>query len=155
MKFATTAALALCFGLITLPPYQKTGQGAETASDSTVRSVESKTREAWKDFKAKKVDAYAALLDDDFTAVEPDGEGPHDKKASVDGLKAFTLNRYSLHDLRVIALGPNSALATYTADSDGTTPDGKTVHSTAVVTEIWVRRAGNWKALRYHESELK
>jgi hypothetical protein len=27
-------------------------------------------------------DPYAALLDDDFTAVEIDGKGPHDKKAA-------------------------------------------------------------------------
>jgi ketosteroid isomerase-like protein len=155
MKLATTAALALFFGLMALAQ-QKTGHGAEAASGSSVRSViESKVREAWQDFKAKKADAYAALLDDDFTGVEIDGKGPHDKKASVAEVTAGTLNSYSLNDLKVIALGANSALATYTASTDGTMPDGKIVHGTVAVTEVWVKRAGSWKSLRYHESELR
>jgi ketosteroid isomerase-like protein len=155
MKLATTAALASCLGLMAVSQ-QETGQRAEAASGSPVNSVvESKIREAWQDFKARKTDAYAALLDDDFTEVEIDGNGPHDKKASVDEVKAGTLNSYSLHHLKVIDLGANSALATYTANTDGTMPDGKIVHGTVAVTEVWVRRAGNWKNLRYHESELK
>jgi ketosteroid isomerase-like protein len=87
--------------------------------------------------------------------VEIDGKGPHDKKASVSDVKAGTLDRYSLGDIRVTPLGPDSALATYTADTDGTMPDGREVHATVAVTEVWVRRAGDWKALRYHESELR
>jgi ketosteroid isomerase-like protein len=155
MRLTTTAALASFLGLMAFSQ-QKTGQGAEAPSGSPVRSiVESKIREAWLDFKEKKADAYAALLDDDFTAVEIDGQGPHDKNASVREVTAGTLNSYSLNDLKVIALGANSALATYTANTDGTMPDGKIVHGTVAVTEVWVRRAGNWKNLRYHESELK
>ena len=155
MKLATMAALASFLALTALSQ-QKTGQGAEAASSSPVSPVvESKIREAWQDFKEKKADAYAALLDDDFTAVEIDGKGPHDKKASVGEVMAGTLNSYSLNDLKVIALGPNSALATYTANTDGIMPDGKIVHSTIAATDVWVRRAGNWKNLRYHESELR
>jgi ketosteroid isomerase-like protein len=155
MKLATTAALALFLGLMALSQ-QGTGQGAEAASGSRVRTdVENKIREAWRDFKEKKTDAYAALLDEDFTAIEIDGKGPHDKKASVAEVTAGILNSYSLNDLKVVALGANSALATYTANTDGTMPDGKIVHGTVAVTEVWVRRAGKWKNLRYHESEIK
>jgi ketosteroid isomerase-like protein len=155
MKLATIAALVSLFALMALS-LQKEGQGAEAAGGSPVSSVvESKIREAWQDFKEKKADAYAALLDDDFTAVEIDGKGPHDKKPSVAEVIAGTLNSYSLNDLKVIALGPNTALATYTANTHGIMPDGKIVHGTVAATDIWVRRAGNWKNLRYHESELK
>ena len=155
MKLATMAALALLFALMTFS-LQKTGQAAGAASSAPVSSaVESRIREAWQDFKEKKSDAYAALLDDEFTAVEIDGKGPHDKKASVAEVTAGNLNSYSLNDVRVIALGPDSAFATYTASTDGTMPDGKIVHGTVVATDIWVRRAGIWKNLRYHESELK
>ena len=154
MRLATLVALASFFGLATL--WQQKNQGAGAARDSQVRSeVEGKTREAWQDFKQKKEDVYSALLDDDFTAVEIDGKEPHDKKASVSEVKAGTLDPYSLSDFRITPLGADSALATYTANTDGTMPDGKQVHSTVAVTEIWVRRAGNWKALRYHESEVK
>ncbi len=155
MKLATTAALASILGLIALSQ-QKTGQGVEAASGSSARSVvENKIREAWQDFKEKKADAYAALLDDDFTAVEIDGKEPHDKKFCVEEVTAGTLNSYSLNDFKVVPLGVNYALATYTANTDGTMPDGKIVHGRVAVTEVWVRRARIWKNLRYHESELK
>lgn len=155
MKLAIAAALVSSFALIALSQ-QKTVQDREAVRGSPMRSVvESKIREAWQDFKEKKANAYAALLDDDFTEVEIDGKGPHDKKSSVAEVTAGTLNSYSLNGLTVTALGPDSALATYTADTDGTMPDGKIVHGTVVVTEVWVRRSGNWKNLRYHESELR
>ena len=155
MKLATIVALASLLGLAALSQ-PKANQNAGVSSVSPVRSVvESKIREAWQDFKEKKEDEYAALLDDDFTCVEIDGKGPHDKKANVSEVKAGTLNSYSLNDFKVVALGANSALATYTANTDGTMPDGKKVHGTVAVTEVWVRRAGNWKVLRYHESEIR
>jgi Domain of unknown function (DUF4440) len=129
MKLVTIVMLVPLFGLAALSQ-PKANQNAGVSSGSPVRSVvESKIREAWQDFKEKKEDEYAALLDDDFTCVEIDGKGPHDKKANVSEVKAGTLNSYSLRDFKVVALGANSALATYTANTDGTMPDGKKVHA--------------------------
>jgi ketosteroid isomerase-like protein len=132
---------------------QQAGTSADVSSVSVV--VEKRIQEAWQDFKAKKEDAYANLLADDFTAVEIDGEGPHEKQASVREVGAGTLRSYSLKDLKVTALCANVALATYLAETDGTLPNGKVIHGTVAVTEVWVRRANEWKNLRYHESELK
>ncbi len=155
MRLAIMVALASFFCLAALSQ-QKTNQGAGGGSGSPVKFViETKIREAWQDFKEKKAEAYAALLDNDFTEVEIDGKGPRDKKASVSEVKAGTLNSYSLMNLKVTMLASNVALATYTANTDGTMPDGKKVHGTVAVTEVWVRRAGGWKNLRYHESELR
>jgi ketosteroid isomerase-like protein len=154
MRLTTTIAIAALIGLMALS--QKTGQSVQAASDSLVRSVvENRIREAWEDYTAKKADAYAALLDDDFTAVVIDGKRPHDKRASVAAVPAGALNGYSLNDLKVVALGVDSALATYIVDTDGTMPDGKKVHGAAAVTEVWIKRAGSWENLRYHESALK
>ena len=156
MKLAVIVALASFVGVLALSQQRRTNHGAGAPSGSSVQSVvERKIREAWFDFKEKKEDAYAALLADDFTEVEIDGKGPHDKQASVREVKAGTLNRYYLSDFRVTALGKNSALATYMASTDGTMPDGKQVHGRVAVTEVWVRRASNWKVLRYHESEMR
>ena len=129
--------------------------GTPAVASSVPTAVEAKIREAWEDFKAKKENAYANLLADDFTAVETDGERPHDKQASVGEVSAGTLLSYSLKDLKVTPLCANVALATFLAESDGAMANGKVVHSTVAITEIWVRQANEWKALRYHESELK
>lgn len=132
---------------------QNTWTSADVSSVPVV--VEKRIREAWQDFKEKKEGAYANLLADDFTAVEIDGKGPHEKQASVSEVAAGTLRSYSLKGLKVTALCANVALATYLAETDGTLPDGKVIHGTVAVTEVWVRRANEWKNLRYHETELK
>src|ERR1700740_3290502 len=75
---------------------QGTGTSAVVSSVPVV--VEKRIREAWQDFQAKKQGAYANLLADDFTAVEIDGEGPHEKQASVSEVGAGTLRSYSLKD---------------------------------------------------------
>jgi ketosteroid isomerase-like protein len=156
MKTAIVIALCSVFWLTAAQQVkinQNTGTPADVSSVPVI--VEKKIREAWQDFKAKKEGAYANLLADDFTAVEIDGEGPHEKQASVSEVSAGTLRSYSLEDLKVTALCANVALATYLAETDGTLPNGKVIHGTVAVTEVWVRRANEWKNLRYHESELK
>jgi ketosteroid isomerase-like protein len=155
MRLAATVALASFLGLMALS-LQRAKHSFEAATGPTVEFVvESKIHEAWQDFKTKDADAYAALLDDHFIAVQIDGKAPHNKNACVAEVVAGTLNSYSRHGLRVIALGANAALATYTVKADGVMPDGKIVHSTIAATEVWVRRAVNWKTLRYHESEIR
>lgn len=150
--------IALC-SLLWLTGVQEGKTNQEAGTSVVVSSVpvvvENKIREAWQDFKEKKEGAYANLLADDFTAVEIDGKGPHEKQASVSEVAAGTLRSYSLKDFKVTALCANVALATYLAETDGTLPDGKVIHGTVAVTEVWVRRANEWKNLRYHESELK
>jgi ketosteroid isomerase-like protein len=156
MKAAIIIALCSLF-CVTAAQQDRINPQAGTSADVSSLSVvvENKIREAWQDFKEKKEGAYANLLADDFTAVEIDGEGPHEKQASVGEVGAGTLRSYSLKDIKVTALCANVALATYLAETDGTLPNGKVTHGTVAVTEVWVRRANEWKNLRYHESELK
>ena len=135
MKAVTIIALCMFFWL-TAAPQDKTNRdaGTSTVVSSVPVVVENKIREAWQDFKEKKERAYANLLADDFTAVEIDGEGPHEKRASVSEVGAGTLRSYSLKDLKVTALCADVALATYLAETDGTLPNGKVVHGTVGIT---------------------
>jgi hypothetical protein len=151
MKAAIIIALCSLFWL-TAAQQDKIDQDAGT---SVPVVVENRIREAWQDFQAKKEGAYANLLADDFTAVEMDGEGPHEKQASVSEVSAGTLRSYSLKDFKVKPLCASVALATYMAETDGTLPNDKVIHGTVAVTEVWVMRGNEWKNLRYHESELK
>jgi ketosteroid isomerase-like protein len=156
MKAAIIIALCSLFWFAAAQQ-DKINQNAGTLAgvSSVPVVVETKIREAWQDFKEKKEGAYANLLADDFTAVEIDGKGPHEKQASVSEVGAGTLRSYSLKHFKVTVLCANVAMATYLAETDGTLPDGKLIHGTVAVTEVWVRRANEWKNLRYHESELK
>jgi ketosteroid isomerase-like protein len=156
MKPAIIIALCSLFWLTGAQQHKINPQAGTSADASSVSAVvENKTREAWQDFMDKKEGAYANLLAEDFTAVESDGKGPHEKQASVSEVSGGTLRSFSFKDFKVTALCADMALATYLAETDSTLPDGKVIHSKAAITEVWGKRANEWKALRYHESELQ
>lgn len=125
MKAADIIALRSLLGLAAARQHkrnQETGTSAVASSVPVV--VENEIREAWQDFKEKKEGAHANLLADDFTAVEIDGKGPHEKQASVSDVAAGTLRSYSLKDFKVTAVCANVALAKYLATTGGTLPSG-------------------------------
>jgi len=108
MKAAIIIALCSAFWLTAAQQdkiNQNTGTPAGVSSVPVI--VEKKIREAWQDFKTKKEGPYANLLADDFTAVEIDGESPHEKQASVIEVGAGTLRSYSLENLKITALCAN------------------------------------------------
>lgn len=116
--------------------------------------IESRIRQAWQDFKQKNKDAFAALLTDDNIQIWADGKPPRDKPTTLKDFDDWTLNSYSLSDIKVKPLGPDAAVATYQAKVDGAVK-GQKVNANLAVTDLWVKRGGDWKELRYHESEIK
>jgi hypothetical protein len=134
-------------------PASKKAGGAH-ASPPVANTIESKIRQAWQDFKDKKKDAFATLLTDDNTQVWADGKPPRDKPTTIKDLDAWTLNSYSLSNINIKPLGGDAAVATYQAKVDASV-NGQKVNANLAVTDLWVKRGGEWKELRYHESEIK
>lgn len=128
--------------------------GASAASNSLAQNLESRIRQGWADFKDKKKDAYVAGLTDDATEVWIEGKGAYDKAAVLREMDNLNLNSYSLSDFKVTQLGPGAALVTYRAKVEGTA-GGQSFNSNMEVTQVLVKRGGQWKELRYHESEIK
>jgi len=116
--------------------------------------VEAKIRQGWQDFKDQKKDAWGAALADDVTQVWADMKPPRDKATSIKDVSSLKLDSYTLSPIKVTQLGPDAAMATYTAKVSFTA-DGKKMTPNMAVTEIWVKRGGEWKNLRYQESEIK
>ncbi|HZQ90846.1 MAG TPA: nuclear transport factor 2 family protein [Terriglobales bacterium] len=133
-------------------PEGKPGKPA-AASASAASAVEAKIRQSWEDFKAKKKDAYGATLTDDHTAIWIDGKA-RDKQAALRGVDEFTLTSYKIAGMKVTPLGASAAQATYSNQVAGAA-GGQNFSANLGVTEVWVKRGGEWKCLRYHESELK
>jgi len=69
-------------------------------------------------------------------------------------MDAFTIDTFLLSNVKVTPLGANAVLATYQAKVTGAMGDQK-MDVTLAVTEVWEKRGGDWKCLRYHESALK
>ncbi len=117
-------------------------------------ALEQKEKAGWEAFKNKDKKAFADLVTSDYTAVLADGKGEHSRQATLDAMADITITDYSLSNFRLTSLGPNSAMLSYAAAAkysiNGQNQDGK-----LAVTDVWVKRGGQWKSLRYHETEVK
>ena len=123
--------------------------------EKTVAEIlQAKSEQSWKDWQAKDEKAYGSILADGFMAVLPDGQGPHDKVATLPIMHGMTINTYTLSDFKLTSLGPTAELATYKADLDMMmgTQSGRVG---LAVAEVWVKSGKDWKLLHYQETEIK
>jgi hypothetical protein len=155
-RFVCGVALALSLALVVgvpAPQAQPKKAGASTATGSVAKTLEAKIRQLWQDFKDRKKEAFAAVLADDAIEVWVDGK-VRDKATVVKDMDNVMLNSYALSNIKITPLGPEAALATYRVKADGTL-NGQPFDATLEATHVFVKRGGNWKELRYHESEIK
>ena len=110
-------------------------------------------RQGWELFKNKDPQ-WGSLCTPDYTAVFVDGS-IDDLSHSLQAMRSFTINHYTLSDTKVIPLGPNAAVLTYTAVVNAAVPGGTAQDQKLAVTDVWVKRGGQWKSIRYHESPAK
>jgi hypothetical protein len=150
----TVLTLSLALSLRAQSPSMQASKKPGASSASAAKIIESKIRQLWQDFKEKNKNTYAAGLTDDNTAVWADGKGIRDKATAVKDLDNFALDSYSLSDFKITPLGTDAAMATYGAKVVGAA-DGQKLNLNLAVTEVWVKRGGHWRELRYHESEIK
>ena len=128
---------------------------AGKSSASLAATLEQRVRQGWETFKNKDRTAYAALCADGFTAVFADNAGEHDLNSALEAMAQITVNSYTLSGFQVTSLGANAALVRYQAAANVAMGSGPAEDAKLAVTEVWVKRGGQWKGLRYHESTLK
>jgi hypothetical protein len=129
-------------------------QHAPAKAPGAAAGIEAKIRQAWQDFKAKNKTGFGAVLADDSTQIWADNKPSRDKASTLKDMDIFTIDTFTLSNVKVTPLGTDAALATYQAKVVGAM-DGQKLDVTLAVTEVWVKRGGDWKYLRYHESEIK
>lgn len=116
--------------------------------------LESNIKAEWEAFKNKNKKAYSDLLADDFSAVEDDNQGMRTKAAAVAEIDRSVVRDYSLFAITVVPLDPNSALVTYELTLQF--PVTAIVRFKRVmVSEIWVKRNGQWKERYYQETHVR
>lgn len=138
------------------PP--KTGEGGQSGSVSTASGLkdmfESKIKTEWEALKNKDKKSYAELLADDYQGVEVDGRGERNKIQAVNELADTNVYNYTLWGLKLIPLGPDAALVNYESTMQFP-PKAQVRYSRVYISEIWVKRAGQWKELHYQETRVK
>lgn len=140
---------------------QSTGQAtnpqAEQSAgrDSALKEMfEAKIKTEWEALKNKDKKAYGALLADDYQGVEVDARGERNKIQSINEVSNLNVYNYNLWGFKLIPLGPDAAFVIYEVTIQFP-PKSVMRYSRIYVTELWVKRAGQWQEVHYQETQVK
>jgi len=113
-----------------------------------------KVKTEWEAFKNRDKKAYSDLLAEDFAAVEDDNQGMRSKKAATDEIDRSVINSYNLFAVKATPLNDNAALVTY--ELTMLFPPKAIVRLKRVlVSELWLKRQGQWKLRYYQETRVR
>jgi Domain of unknown function (DUF4440) len=139
----------------TTPAKAPAAAQSAVSSDSGLKDMfEAKIRVEWDALKNKDKKAYADLLADDYQGVEVDGRGERTKLQAVNELADGNVFNYTIWGLKLIPLGPDAAFVIYESTMQFP-PQSQVRYSRVYISELWVKRAGEWKELHYQETHVK
>jgi hypothetical protein len=134
------------------PPTNLHGNTAAKAELSDL--LQANIRGMWAAFRDKKKQSYADYMWDDYEAVEEDAQGERNKLRVLREVDENNVADYKLQAFQVDSLGPDAALVTY--ENFIQFPLKSAVRFEKIfISEIWLRRHGQWKAWRYQATRVK
>jgi len=138
------------------PP--KTGESRQSAGTSAASGLEAmfdaKIKVEWEALKHKDKKAYGELLADDYQGVEADGKGERNKIQAVNELADTNVFNYTLFGFKLIPAGPDVALVIYEV-TEQFPPRAQIRYARVYISELWMKRAGEWKEVHYQETNVK
>jgi hypothetical protein len=136
----------------------KSGESEQLGSvsaDSGLKDMfQAKIKAEWDALKNKDKKAFGAMLADDYQGVEVDGRGERNKIQAVNELVDGNIYNYTMWGFKLIPLGPDAAFVIYEVTLQFP-PRSVVRYSRVYITELWVKRAGEWKELHYQETNVK
>jgi len=155
-------ALSLSFAAIaqsTAPPPAKLPADAGKPSAISAKSklsdmFEAKIKAEWDALKKKDKNAYGALLAEDYEGVEVDGQGERTRIQAMNEVVDGNVFDYTLWGFKLIPLAPDAAFLIYEVTMQFP-PKSVVRFSRVYITELWVKRNGEWKELHYQETHVK
>jgi len=134
------------------------GQGKPPDQASTPspleRLLEANVKTEWEAFKNKDRKSYSDMLADDFVAIEDDTKGMRNKERAVSEIDQSVVNSYNLFAFRVLPFNPNAALVTYELTMLFP-PKAQVRFKRVLVSELWLKREGQWKMRYYQETRVR
>ena len=130
-------------------------QSSSASADSGLKEMfEAKIKAEWDAVKNKDKKAYGDLLADDYQGVEVDGQGERTKMQAINELANGNVSSYTLWGFKFIPLCSDAGFVIYEVTLQF--PPRSVVHFSRVyITELWVKRDGQWKELHYQETHVK
>jgi Domain of unknown function (DUF4440) len=124
-------------------------------ADSKLKDLfESKIKTEWDALKNKDKKAYGALLADDYEGVEVDNQGERTKIQAMNEVADGNVYDYTIWGYKLIPLGPDAAFVIYEVTLQFP-PKSVVRYSRVYITELWVKRGGEWKELHYQETHVR
>jgi hypothetical protein len=133
------------------------GQGppAKITANSTQQEIfQAKIKEEWEAIKNKDKKAYGEPLADDYQGVEVDGRGERNKLQAINEMPESNVFNYTLWGFKLIPLEPNGAFVIYESTIQFP-PKSQVRYSRIYITELWMKRGGQWKEVHYQETHVK
>jgi ketosteroid isomerase-like protein len=125
-------------------------QGAST--DALRDEIVAQERAGLDALKTGDLTAFANSTADD--AIFVDAAGPASKEQVMKNVAGFRLGEYSMSDLRFVALSADSGMIVYRIAESGMS-HGKEFAAKAIVSSLWVKRAGKWMCEFSQETATK
>ncbi|MGA9544894.1 MAG: nuclear transport factor 2 family protein [Candidatus Sulfotelmatobacter sp.] len=152
---AGLASVALAQQPATPAKTAESGPSSSVSANSALKDMfDAKIKVEWEALKNKDKKAYGDLLAEDYQGVEVDGRGERTKIQAVNELPDTNVFNYTLWGLKVIPLGTDAAFVIY--ESTVQFPPKSVVrYSRVYISELWVKRAGQWKEVHYQETHVK
>jgi hypothetical protein len=127
----------------------------DASAESNLKDFfESKVRAEWEALKKKDKKAYGELLADDYEGVEADGAGERTRIQAINEVPAGNVYDYTLWGFRVTPLGPDATFVIYEVTMQFP-PSSVLRYSRLYISELWVKRSGEWRELHYQETHVK
>lgn len=127
---------------------------SRAADADTVAAINASSNALDDAFAKSDVETIKKLMTPDHITVTPYYDGPQTVQDQIDTLKELDWSQTIVGDVAVSLLGPDAALRTFTADLKGTF-QGKTLPARVFVTEVLVKRDGNWIERFYQVTTLE
>jgi hypothetical protein len=163
MRNCIVAGLALVLTAVALGAQQPASQekmrsgkpSSHTSAPADLQQVlESKVKAEWEALKTRNKKAYGELLADDFAGVEDDGNGERNKIQAIAEIDRSNIFNYSMSFFNSFSLAPDAAFVRYEITMEFP-PKAVFRYKRIYITEIWLKRDGEWKARHYQETRVK
>jgi hypothetical protein len=160
MRYGYGFVVVLALGVFswsqqTAPTQFGQGKSTKPSSDASLSDVfQAKIKDEWEAIKNKDKKAYSEILADDYQGVEVDGRGERNKIQAINELGETNIFNYTLWGFKLIPLAPDGAFVVYEVTMQF--PPKAQIHFSRVyITELWMKRSGNWKEVHYQETRVK
>ena len=128
--------------------------GANAGEPATVAAINAASAALDDAFERQSAEDIKRMMTADHIAVTPYYETPQTAAAQIASLPELKYKQTNTGEVKVVVLGPDAGMRTFTARLDGTYK-GKTIPSDVFVTSIMVREDGQWREKFYQVTALQ